>query len=329
MEERLVPTMRLSVNFSTKPRFWIIRFIALVLLLIPASVVSGADPGPFSVYLPYVSSGCSPAALPTGGSWLEYVNYYRDTACLPHVTEDPAMSDGDQKHARYIVKNDILQHDEDPANPWYTPEGRTAAQQSNLAASSSASASDIWAFDTWMQAPFHAVGLLDPKLVRLGYGSYREADGSFQTGAAVNVIAGRDYQAPAAYPIYWPAEGMTIPIRLHWGESPSPLTACPGYQSPSGLPLIVQFGAGNVTPVVSASSFSNQGSQLEHCVFTEETYTHPDSSQQSLGRSILNSRDAVVLIPRQALTAGQTYTASLTVNGQSYTWSFTVSTNPH
>lgn len=312
-----------------KLRRWIHRLIVLVLLLLPVSAVSGADTGPFTVFLPYVSSGCSPTVLPTGGSWLEYVNFYRDTACLPHVAEDLAMSDGDQKHARYIVKNDILQHDEDPANPWYTPEGRTAAQQSNLAASTSTSASDVWAFDTWMQAPFHAVGLLDPKLDRVGYGSYHESDGGLQTGVGVNVIAGRNFAATPAYPVIWPAQGMTVPIRLHWGESPSPLTSCPGYQSPSGLPVIVQFGDGSLTPVVSASSFSNQGTSLEHCVFSEETYTHPDSAQQSLGRSILNSRDAVVLIPRQPLLAGQTYTASLTVNGQTYAWSFTISVNPH
>ena len=318
------PILCANPDYPLKPRRLIARLIVLILLLLPVSAASGADTGPYTVFLPYVAS-----VLPTGGSWLEYVNFYRDTACLPHVAEDPAMSDGDQKHARYIVKNDILQHDEDPANPWYTPEGRTAAQQSNLAASTSASASDEWAFDTWMQAPFHAVGLLDPKLERVGYGSYHESDGGLQTGVGVNVIAGRNYAATSAYPVIWPAQGMTVPIRLHWGESPSPLTSCPGYQSPSGLPVIVQFGAGDVTPVVNASSFSNQGASLEHCVFTEETYTHPDSAQQSLGRSILNSRDAVVLIPRQPLLAGQTYTPSLTVNGETYTWSFTISVNPH
>jgi hypothetical protein len=44
-----------------------------------------------------------------------------------------------------------------------------------------------------------------------------------------------------------------------------------------------------------------------------------------LGRNILNARDAVVLIPRDPLTPGTRYTVSITVNGQTHAWSFTVS----
>lgn len=61
----------------------------------------------------------------------------------------------------------------------------------------------------------------------------------------------------------------------------------------------------------------------EHCVFDETNYTNPDSSAQSLGRSILNSRDAIVIMPREPLVSGARYTVSITVNGTEYTWSFT------
>jgi len=224
-----------------------------------------------------------------------------------------------------MVKNDVLQHDEDPNNPWYTPEGQTAARQSNLAGSYDVNATDWWAIDAWMQAPFHAVGILDPRLVQVGYGSYREADGNLQMAAALNVIAGISYTTNTKYPVFWPSNGTTIPIRLHWGEYPSPLTSCPGYTAPSGLPIILQIGPGNITPVVSATSFTQNGQPLEHCVFDETTYINPDSAQQNLGRSILGMRDAIVLIPRSPLSAGMTYAVSITVNGQSYTWSFNVS----
>jgi hypothetical protein len=33
-----------------------------------------------------------------------------------------------------MVKNDLVDHDEDPDNSWYTPEGDQAARSSNLAA---------------------------------------------------------------------------------------------------------------------------------------------------------------------------------------------------
>jgi len=69
-----------------------------------------------------------------------------------------------------------------------------------------------------------------------------------------------------------------------------------------------------------------QGSTpLEHCVYDETSYTNPDGSDQSLGRSILDARDAIVLIPREPLTPGSSYTVSITVSGQTYAWSFTVS----
>jgi hypothetical protein len=106
---------------------------------------------------------------------------------------------------------------------------------------------------------------------------------------------------------------------------PNPLISCPGYSTPTGLPITLQLGAGNVSPSVTAHSLTTDGSPLEHCTFNETNYTNPDGSMQSLGRSVLNSRDAVVIIPRSPLTPGKTYLVSVTSNGQTYSWSFSVS----
>jgi len=148
------------------------------------------------VYLPFVARQPTPTptATPTPPppEWLIYVNYYRRMAELPPVTENASWSYGDWLHARYIVKNDVLEHTEDPSNPWYTTEGLAAAQSSNLAGHYDVNTSDEWAIDTWMQAPFHAVGVLDPQLLQVGYGCYREADGGLQMGAGLDVIRGLD-----------------------------------------------------------------------------------------------------------------------------------------
>lgn len=287
--------------------------------------LANSPPSIHTVFLPLVVKPCPSVAMPSSGNWLDYLNYYRATACLSPVTENPVLSDGDHKHAIYIVKNNVLQHDEDPNNPWYTPEGQRAAQESNLAGNNNANTPDGWAIDTWMQAPFHSVGVLDPRLAQVGYGSYREADGGLQMGAALNVVAGLDYRKNATYPVIWPGNGTTIPIRFHWGEYPSPLTSCPGYSAPSGLPLVIQIGPGYLTPAVSATSFTQNDQPLEHCVFDETTYSNPDGILQGLGRDILNGRDAIVLIPRSPLSAGATYAASITANGKTYTWSFSIS----
>jgi hypothetical protein len=42
----------------------------------------------------------------------------------------------------------------------------------------------------------------------------------------------------------------------------------------------------------------------------------------------LNGRDAIVIMPRNTLTVGQTYTATITANGQTYSWTFTVIAPP-
>ncbi len=310
---------------------WLVAIFLLVLLSLHSGTGSPseafAQPTPEltpEAYLPFVVR--SWPSLPPQPNWLAYVNHYRAMADLPPVTENVTWSDGCWKHARYMVKNDFIGHTEDPNNPWYTPEGQAAGGSSNVWASYAVDTADEDSVDVFMQAPFHAVGIVDPALLQVGFGSYRESDGGLQYGVALDVIRGLGSIPPSvAFPVKWPAHGTTVPILLHWGEYPDPLTSCPGYSTPSGLPIILQIGPGNVTPNVTSHSFMQGSTPLEHCVFDETSYTNPDGSAQSLGRSCLDARDATVLIPRYPLTPGATYSASITVNDQTYTWSFTVS----
>jgi hypothetical protein len=75
---------------------------------------------------------------------------------------------------------------------------------------------------------------------------------------------------------------------------------------------------------VTGASLTNNGSPLQICFYNETNYTNSNPSVQSQGRQILNGRDAIVIMPRNPLTVGQSYTATITANGQSYTWTFTV-----
>ena len=221
------------------------------------------------------------------------------------------------------MKNDVLKHSEEPNNPWYTPEGLAAAQSGNLMASSDIEASDRYAVDAWMQAPFHAVGILDPALIKVGFGSYREADGGLQMGATLDILRGLgEIPQTVRYPVMWPTNGATVPIGDYWGEYPDPLTSCPGYRAPSGLPIILQVGAGNRTPVVGAHTLMRGKTLMDSCVFTESTYDHPDRVARDLGRAILDQRDAIILIPREPLTPGASYTVVIEVDGQIFSWTF-------
>ncbi|MFU8771649.1 MAG: CAP domain-containing protein [Anaerolineales bacterium] len=262
---------------------------------------------------------------PTLEDWLTYLNSYRLMANLPVVTNNESWTQGTWYHSRYMVKNNILTHYEEPTNPYFTYEGDQAGRSGNLVGSFNNEADDRYAIDTWMQAPFHAVSILDPSLLSVGYGSYREIGSGLQMGATLDVLRGREMiPEEVEFPIMWPADGKTVNINHHWGEYPSPLTSCPGYQAPTGLAVILQLGPGDQIPQVSAHSFFVGDSVLEHCIFDETSYVNPNSADQILGRAILSARSAIVLIPREPLQPGENYTVSITTNDQTYTWSFYV-----
>lgn len=283
--------------------------------------------GAYACFLPVVAVTEQVSVwLPT--TWLEAVNAYRAAAKLPVVTECSPYSYGAWLHSRYMVKHDTICHSEDPASLWYTLEGAQAAAVSNLMVTTRQEASDLYALDMWMQAPFHAIGVIDPALQQVGFGSYREAIGTFRMGAALDVLRGRGVVPPGvSFPILYPGQGSVTPLLTFTSEYPSPLTSCPGYTAPSGPPIIVQMGTGGVTPRVTASSLVQGGVSLAHCVFDETSYTNPDANAQSLGRAILNSRDAIVMMPREPFVAGRQYAVSLTVNGVRYAWTFSTVTS--
>lgn len=309
--------------------------ITLLLILVgtrgssSAQEIKGTNT-PKGIYIPVVyfddSHEDPPGPVPEDMEWLQYLNSYREMAGLPLLSVDTVWNYGSWLHSRYMVKNDVIGHNEDPERPWYTRDGDQTARTSNLVASHNSTASDQYAIDLWMQAPFHSVGILDPALHKVGFGSYRETDGGLQMGATLDILRGLgELPAPVSYPVVWPGDGATVPLTKHFSEYPDPLSSCPGYEPPAGLPIILQIGPGNLIPNVTAHSFKRGSESLEHCVFDETSYHNPAAGSQSLGRAILGSRDAIVLIPKNPLLSGETYSVSLTVNGKTTKWSFSVS----
>lgn len=329
---RFTRVVLLSVLLATSLLAFWLTAPALALSSPDATVVAKKT----RVFIPFSprALAATPNPLPTPTAkpwnWLDYLNQFRGLASLPPVIENSSWSTGAALHSRYMVKTNTVSHGEDASNQWYTVEGQAAAQSSNLiGANDLVETSDRWVLDSWMIAPFHAVGILDPRLRQVGFGSYREPDGGIQVGAALDVLRGLgELPAGIQYPILWPGPGTVVGLRMYWDETPSPLTSCPGYTSPAGLPLVIQVGSGAGVPNVTAHSFLQGSTPLEHCVFDETNYSNPNGSLQGLGRAILSSRDAIILLARQPLAANTTYTASVTVDGRTYTWSFTVGNIP-
>lgn len=258
----------------------------------------------------------TPAA---SASWLTRLNSWRASAGLSSLSENPTWSAGDYNHALYMVKNDLITHYETAGVPYYTAAGDAAARNSNIYVSSSTSTADDQAIDWWMQAPFHAMGLMDPRLSQTGFGSYRQVKSGWQMGAAVDTIRGNSFSG-GQYPVYFPGNGATEPLRSYvGGEFPDPLPACSGYSAPTGLPVFVEVGGNVATASGPVHSFVGNGVPLAHCVI--------DSTNIATS-SYLRARGGVIVIPRQPLQTGVTYTVALTVNGRPYSWSFTVGPLP-
>jgi hypothetical protein len=275
--------------------------------------------GWYSGPLPGITAGAAPAATVCAPPWLARLNYWRATARQPSVTENPIWSNGDYLHALWMVKNNTIQHGETPGTPYYTTEGDLAGQNSNIAVQSSTSVTDSQFVDWWMGAPFHAMGMMDPRLQQSGFGSYREVKSGWEAAAALDVIRGNSFASgPFPNPVFWPGNGMTVPLRTYSGnEFPDPLQACPGYSAPTGLPVFIELGGNIATSAPSAgSSFTGNGTPLQHCVI--------DSTNSTLS-PYLKDRGGVIVIPLQPLQPGVAYVVSLTVNGLPYTWSFQVS----
>ncbi len=266
--------------------------------------------------------------------WLADVNRFRTMCALARVEEDPRLSDADRKHAIYLVKNygaaaraghlaGSEMHSEDPSRPYYTPEGKAAAAVSdiNQVAGIPGNPSPMWAIGNWMSGPFHRLWILNPALRRAGYGQFCEAS---YCVAALDLGDGIEHQpaGPLAVPVLFPPAGGTVAMHSFENEWPNPLTSCPGYSIPAGLPLTIQVGR-VIDASLSAYSIARDGVPLQACGIDASNYRNPVASEQERVRQVLHSLGAVVIIPRQALFDGR-YDASATVNGREYKWSFTI-----
>ncbi|MGB3713842.1 MAG: CAP domain-containing protein [Candidatus Promineifilaceae bacterium] len=282
---------------------------------------------PLLVFDPTPTTAPSPtAAIPPQAPWLVYLNQFRTNTGLEPLVEDDEWSNGGWRHSRYMVKNDYVGHSEDSGNLWYSPEGHAAAQNGNVFVASWADALDETPIDFWMTAPFHAISMIDPQLHTTGFGIYRETIGLWKTGSTLDVRRGLGSLPPGStFPIPYPADGESTWLTAYYGgEFPDPLTSCPGYSPPTGSPIMLQLGSGDITPQVTGYRVIANGIPVESCLFDETNYFNPDPSMQSTGRIVLNVRDAIVIMPRYPLAFGTTYTVEISTADSTMTWSFTV-----
>jgi hypothetical protein len=223
-----------------------------------------------------------------------------------------------------MANTGIISHVEDTSSPHYTREGNLAAQNGNLAASFAFNSEYDWAFNYWISAPFHGLPILDPQLSAVGFGSHRDAEAPIELAATLDIKQGLQSDVPSDvdFPTLFPGDGgKAWVLRYSLPEFPDARVHC-GYGSVSGAPIMVQIGPGDQVPDVTSTVLRLDTQLLEHCVFDETNYFNPNAGLQQAGRSILNQRDAIVILPRDPLAIGKTYSVEIIVNGEVISWDF-------
>lgn len=276
---------------------------------------------------PYAMAGAARTPVPRS-QWLDDLNHIRLSSGLPQLTENKTWSEANLLHARYMVKNNTLIHSETAGNLWFSEAGAEAAASSNLWISGRTGITSTTVIDSWLAAPFHGIAMLDPQLLEVGYGEYREeGGGGVQFGAALDVQRGITTTEPSTetYPLMFPGEGATTTlVAFNGGEFPDPLASCEGYEAPTGAPIYLQLGAGDVIPTVGTHILTVDGKRAEHCIFDETSYRNPDIYEEAVGRVILDMRDAIVILPRSPLPPDALIRLAISANGTVYKWSFEV-----
>jgi hypothetical protein len=251
--------------------------------------------------------------LPAEKAVLAYLDKVRRQTLgkrAPDVGVDRELSDGCRAHALYLTKNtkQLSQwpgaHEEYPDQESYSPEGARAGLSSVIAPGVDGPADAI---DGWIGTFYHRLPLLEPGLVRIGWG----------LEGHVAVLDAGSLVAPTELPIHvpWPApESKDVPRRF-CAELPNPVPGAD--QSQWGYPVTLQFFANDPDATMRLYVGNTRGGQEIPCHFS--TPKKPTNTE-------LAPAGVFCLIPKVPLAANTTYTVAVDgwpKNDAGTDWQFT------
>lgn len=231
-------------------------------------------------------------STPSPETALEQLNIMRENVGVEPVVLDDALTDGCRQHASYLRVNPLARgHAQDAAAPGYTDAGHLAARTSVLAYGRAATAGVA----AWEPPPYHRMALLNPRLLATGYWS--------EFGlACMNVTDTDSERRTAELQAYtYPASGQQdVATAFACNESPNPCLTVPGNdgRTPTGFNISVQFNGpwAQVTQV-----------QVGRAAITAVPGTAVPLTVDSRSSAL---RSGFLIIPRQPLTPGTTYSVS-------------------
>ncbi|MCC7478820.1 CAP domain-containing protein [bacterium] len=242
---------------------------------------------------------------------IERLNIYRAQAGVPPVTLDLDLSYGAQAHANYLDYNGISlsvvglsAHEESPSLPGYTTEGKTAARNSVIYQG----VAPVEAIDNWTRTFYHRIGMFDPNLLRVGFGS----SGGYQV---MDINRGRmkGFGAEAAVVAY-PGPGMSNVPSSFKEEIPMPVS-----DTKMGIPITVEFFGGlgqEISEVTATITDTRNGNTIPYYMQLPYRPLLPDWRYEGL----------VALIPKDPLPGNTVIEVAMNgmVDGDAYsvTWQF-------
>lgn len=301
-----------------------------------------------AVMLAFVSCSTE-ASRPVGSAvapnppWLAELNRLRAIGGLRPVSDDPQLSRDCYAHAKYLIDSgpaDPAQfvnyrtmlglgaHHENPDSKYYSEAGVNCAQGANLEPGFAHSNDVAWGPDAtkdmdglFYDAPFHRLSLLAAWASTAGFGEY----GTWPRRVGVLALRGEGWVGSPL--IRFPTDNSTVIVgSVSTFEVPNPLTSCPGYRLPVGLPITIQLGSGYRGRLASYSIKGPSGA-IETCGFDWNTYQNPNAGVREAARKELRMFGGMILIPRSPLADGR-YSVSVDTKRQRLEWTFAVATQP-
>lgn len=261
-----------------------------------------------------------------------------------HIQGGDVFIDGGQ--IRELVPNPSMRG-ESPGNAWYTEAGEKAAASALVIRTTAMAPDGAAIVDAILSRGFNMLAMLDPQLTAIGYGQYCEDRDCVVTVASKWGLSRDKFlalyddsrfgwnpslgdmpftRARLRRPIFFPSPGVPAMSSIDGATWPDPETSC-GYKQKSGAPIVLELGApasGSDDVLLSIHSVTDGGIEVESCAFDASSYKNPDAYQQRQGRWLLHQYGAVMVLAREPLKPGHSYTVSITADGTPYTWKFTV-----
>ncbi len=257
-----------------------------------------------------LAAGFGVTAVPTdpndGVAWANHLRSFGEN--LAPITTSAELSAPPQRHADWLAAfhaagDPYCAHGQDATHTW--PAGEDHSHNVLFCGPTSIGA----AIQGWVDTPYHGAGFVDPTTAAIGFGFAGDTSTGWFAGGGAPAVS------------RWPKPGGVLPSpAMTSGEIPEPRTAC-GYASgPVGRPIFLTLPA---AAVFGGSSITGPNGAVVQCALFASPFEG--------GAPLLDQGEAtrqVALLAQSPYTVGQTYTATVVMDGLPYTWSFLVGDVP-